>query len=330
MSDEPDQTATSYSEHDKLGPLGARASVLGGGGGDLRAALLGEFRDAVHRARTAAGSVGAGASGAVHEYRKGLRTARAVLALIEDALPRSERRAIRQILRDARRAVSAARDQAVAPDALALLTLEDSERITAEAVLAVARAAAPPTDEVARVLAEGAGRAVAQVEALDAALPPTIAWDLVSDGIAATYREARAKLKKARRSWRAFHAWRRRTKELTYQLDLISKHAGERTAALRDKYDGIADALGGAVDLIMLREVIVTHGAGLDSDRTAELLGRIDDQIDAAVRTARREGKELFARGPRKFARKVSKAAKKDLAPRTTPANGAPAPGASA
>jgi CHAD domain-containing protein len=325
MATEPvNEGVTAYPEHDKLGRLGTRASVLDGGG-DLRAAIVGEFRDAVAKARAAAGDVRTSATQAVHEYRKALRRARAVLSLVDDALPRSERRAIRDVLRGARRSVSAARDQAVAPEALAQLTLDNDDRAIAEAVLAVAREAAPPADEVERVIADGATRATAQADALDAALPPNIEWDVVADGLCSTYREARRQLKRSRRKWRAFHAWRRRTKELMYQLDLLARHAGERTAGYRDRFDTLGGPLGGVVDLIMLREMLVVHGTGQDRDKLAALLDKIDDQVDDAVRAARRDGKALYDRGSRKFTRKITKAAKKDLAPRTTPGNGAPA-----
>lgn len=323
MASEPDKV-TSYPEHDKLGPLGTRASVLDGGG-DLRAAIVGEFRDAVAKSRAASDQVKTNPAQAVHEYRKGLRRARAVLSLVEESLPRSEFRAIRDVLRGARRAVSAARDQAVAPEALAHLTLDNDDRATAEAVVAAAREAAPPADEIARVLADGAMRAAAQSDALDAALPPTIEWDAVADGLSGTYREARRQLKRSRKKWKAFHAWRRRTKELTYQLELLSHHAGERTAKRHADFDALGGPLGGVVDLIMLREMLVVHGTGADREHLAALLEHIDDQIDTAIRDARREGKSLYERSARKFTKKVAKAARRDLEPRTTPGNGDPA-----
>jgi len=172
------------------------------------------------------------------------------------------------------------------------------------------------------VLADGAMRATAQSDALDAALPPTIEWDAVADGLSATYRAARRNLKRSRKKWRAFHAWRRRTKELTYQLELVARHAGERTAARRDEFDALGGPLGAVVDLIMLREMLVVHGTGADRDHLAALLEHIDEQIDDAIRTARREGKPLFDRGARKFTRKVTKAARRDLEPRTDASNG--------
>jgi CHAD domain-containing protein len=337
MSTDPTKDVTAYPEHDKLGPLGTRASLLEGGG-DLRAAIVAEFREGVDKARSAATEVRTDAATAVHDYRKGLRRARAVLALVEAALPRGERRAIREVLRTARRAVSAARDHVVAPEALARISLSDDERTTADAVLVAAREAAPPSDEVARLLADGAARATAQADALEAVLPPALEWDTVADGIAATYREARGHLRKARKSKRAFHAWRRRSKELTYQLELVARHAGERTAALRGEYEAVADTLGGAVDLIMLRELVTTHGANQPPEKIEALLATLDDQLADATRAARKAGKPLFARSGRKFARRVEKRAKKDLAPSRgtgsgggngAPANGAPTSGAS-
>ena len=150
----------------------------------------------------------------------------------------------------------------------------------------------------------------------------SIEWDAVADGLSATYRAARRNLKRSRKKWRAFHAWRRRTKELTYQLELIARHAGERTAARRDELDALGGPLGAVVDLIMLREMLVVHGTGADRDHLAALLEHIDEQIDDAIRTARREGKALFDRGARKFTKKVTKAARRDLEPRTDASNG--------
>ena len=321
MGNEPLAKVTAYTEPEKLGPLGTRTSVLFNGV-DLRTTIINELREAIERARRAAGEVRANPATAVHEYRKALRRARALLALIEDELPRDERKVIRDVLRSARRAVSAVRDQAVAPDALERLALTDELKPIGDEVLRAARDAAPANDEVARVLAEGAARAAAQIQAIEAALPPELGWSTIADGVAATYSEARSHMRKARRKWRRFHAWRRRTRELSYQLELIARHAGTRAGEIRDQYDALAHELGKVVDLIMVRELIVTHGASLDRDRVTALLEHVDDQIDDAVRDARRSGKALYDRGGRKFARKLGKASKKDLAQPAAPASG--------
>jgi hypothetical protein len=107
--------AVVYAEDDKLGPLGGKRSVVDDPA-ELRRTLVAEFHAAADAARDAAAAVDFGAMTAVHDYRKALRRARAVLSLLADALPRSERSAVRRALRDARRSLSSARDHAVAPD----------------------------------------------------------------------------------------------------------------------------------------------------------------------------------------------------------------------
>ncbi|MBA3396556.1 MAG: CHAD domain-containing protein, partial [Deltaproteobacteria bacterium] len=91
-----------YPEHDKLGPLGSRHTVLHDPS-ELRTRLLADFRGAVDAAKQAAVDVDQGSPAAVHDSRKALRRARAVLAMVEDALPKSERRAVRNALQEARR-----------------------------------------------------------------------------------------------------------------------------------------------------------------------------------------------------------------------------------
>src|SRR6185295_9060980 len=129
----PTQTLA-YAEDDKLGPLGRRASALHDPG-ELRAKLVAEFTGAVAAAKEAVGSVDRGTRSAVHDSRKALRRARAVLSMIGGALPKSERRAVRAALQEARRSLSTVRDHAVAPETLGAMTLGDDERETAKRVL---------------------------------------------------------------------------------------------------------------------------------------------------------------------------------------------------
>jgi CHAD domain-containing protein len=302
-----------FAEHDKLGPLGKARALRDDG--ELRRALVAEFLAAAESARDAAASVDAGAAEAVHSYRKALRRARAVLTLVRRALPKSERRAVRRALREARRALGTARDHAVAPTTFSQLPLEPADRETAAAVLRAAGEASAPVSEIKQLLAEGAARAAAQVEALEAALPPTLSWSVVERGVRDTYDEARRARKAAKRSKRAFHTWRRRTKELMYQLELIAGYAGATVRELAAEIDGAATPQGPAVDLIMLRDYVRTYEQGLGEDACEQLLATIDSQLDALQPAARRASKQAFARKPRRFARRLAKAVRRDLAP---------------
>src|SRR5690348_12708091 len=102
---------------------------------ELRGLVLAELRSAIASAREAAASVERDANAAVHGFRKALRRARAVLALCDDALKRSERRAIHKALRDARRALGPARDHAVLPEAVSRLPLDGDARKVADGLV---------------------------------------------------------------------------------------------------------------------------------------------------------------------------------------------------
>src|SRR5215831_3876070 len=246
--------ALSYPEHDKLGPLGAKTSAIQDASA-LRGALIRAFEAAAHDARDAVAALDKGAApAAVHASRKALRRARAVLGLVGGALPRSERRAVKTALQDARRALSTVRDHAVAPETLGQMALDDDDRATANRVLANAAEAMPAIAEIKQLLAESAARAAAQAEALQAALPHDVEWDTVADGVRATYGEARRACGAAKRSKSWFHTWRRRSKELVYQIELIAQHAGPRLTAIHGEMSGATDVLGPAVDMIMVRD----------------------------------------------------------------------------
>jgi CHAD domain-containing protein len=306
--------ALPYPEHDKLGPLGIKTSAIHDPVA-LRGALIRAFEAAAHDARDAVGAIDTGAPSAVHTSRKALRRARAVLGLVAGALPKSERRAVKAALQEARRALSTVRDHAVAPETLAHLALTDDDRQTASRVLANAAEAMPATTEVKQLLAESAARAAAQAEALQAGLPHEVDWETVVDGIRTTYGEARRASAAAKRSKTEFHTWRRRSKELVYQLEVIVDHAGPRIAAIHSELSGVTDTLGPAVDLIMLREFVATYGQGVPAEAIDHLRDSIDGHLDELMKTACKAARDAFRQKPRKLEKRITRSLRRDLAP---------------
>lgn len=308
----PKPERIAYPEEDKLGPLGtARASALREPA-DLRARLMDEFEAAVAATKAAAAFGEEGSANAVHVSRKALRRARSVLAMMSAALPKSERRAVRRALQEARRALSTARDHAVAPETLGALELDADARDTAKRVLDAAAEAIPHVAEIKQLLGEAATRAAAQAEALAAALPLELSWHVLADGIADTYSRARRARRLAKHSKQWFHTWRRRSKEFVYQLDFVAAHAGARTLAVRAELDAITDLLGPAVDLVMLRDFVTTHAQGLDVDR---LRDDIQDELERRMKEARKAGRDAFSQRPKKFVRRLARAVERDLTP---------------
>jgi CHAD domain-containing protein len=313
--------ALPYSEHDKLGPFGGKGSALHDPI-ELRARLIGEFASAVHSARDAAQSIDQGSAVAVHESRKALRRARGVLVMIGGALPKSERRAVKAALQEARRSLSTVRDHTVAPETLGRLELSDDDRGTAKRVLDNAAEAIPSLGEIKQLLGEAAARAAAQAEALQAALPAELTWNDVLDGIRTSYDDARHARRSAKRSRPWFHSWRRRSKELAFTLDFVAKHAGPRAAAIHEEIDGITDLLGPAVDLVMLREFVETHAQGIPADAIDHLRASIDLHLDDLMSISRKESRDAFRIKPKKFERRLAKCVKRDLTPPDDQVNG--------
>jgi CHAD domain-containing protein len=310
----PPKPALPYPEQDKLGPLGIKTSAIHDPPA-LRNALVHAFEAAAQDARDAVGAVDKSASSAVHESRKALRRARAILGLVAGALPKSERRAVKGALQEARRALSTVRDHAVAPETLAQLTLDETDRAAANRVLANAADAMPATAEIKQLLAESAARAAAQAEALQAALPHEVDWDIVVDGVRTTYGEARRASAAAKRSKSWFHSWRRRSKELVYQLELVSSHAGPRVTAIHSELAGVTDMLGPAVDLIMVREFIATFAQGIPPEDVDHLRDSIDVHLDDLMKSARKAARDAFHLKPKKLEKRVTKSVRRDLAP---------------
>jgi CHAD domain-containing protein len=315
--------ALPYSEHDKLGPLGAKISAIQDPAA-LRGALIRAFEAAAHDARDAVVAVDKGsAASAVHASRKALRRARAVLGLVAGALPKGERSAVKAALQQARRSLSTVRDHAVAPETLAQMALGDDDRATANRVLTNAAEAMPAVAEIKQLLAETAARAAAQAEALQAALPHDLDWDTVSAGVRASYAEARHACRASKRSRSWFHTWRRRSKELVYQLELVAQHAGPRLTALHDELSGATDVLGPAVDLIMVRDFVATYGQGVAPEALDHLRDTIDHGLDELMKSARKAARESFRQKAKRLEKRLTKSVRRDLAP-PDEGNGAP------
>lgn len=300
---------TPYPEDDKLGPVPGANRL----GTDLRATLVDAFRGAIADAQEA--SKIASIDEAVHELRKALRRARAAVDLVAGTLSRDDRKDLRKALAAARQLLSATRDLAVAPGALASVTLDDAARATADAVLTQAKATRPADDELRTLVRDAAARVAPLADVMAAALPKQVDWADLSDGVETTYQRARRGLRRAKRSTSAFHAFRKRAKELTYQLELLADGVDGRVEALRKPLVELADDLGATVDVLMLRGFLEDHAGETPADALAPVFDAVDAELAGRIKDARRKARPLFERRARRFARKTRKAARRDHAP---------------
>lgn len=305
--------AEPIAEPDRLGPLAAPQPAPApppsfADGAAIRALVLAAIRDAVEPVRAARAR--AGSADAVHEVRKALRRTRALLDLIGDVLPRRERKDIRAALVDARRSLGPARDLAVAGKALEKVATASEVAPAAAAIVTAARADAPAEQSTADDLARAVDVALAQADAIAAALPDEVSARAVIRGLTETYRRARRARRKARRSDLAVHRWRRRSKELMYQLALFD--GVPAAAELRAGVHKLDDELGEVVDRLMLADFVGLYGHAAGVQAVTALLGQIHDELEDGRDRARKDSKELFAARPRK----LRKALRRALAPK--------------
>jgi CHAD domain-containing protein len=240
---------------------------------------------------------------AIHDVRKALRRVRAVVDLCNGALPARKRRRVLAALRGARHSLGVARDHTVAPEVLSRIPLEAEDRDDVRIAIEAAIATAPPPDEVRQAVAAAAGVITAQVEVLQAALPPELDWATLVDGARHTYREARASRKTAKKSKRAFHEWRRRTKELAYQLDVLAAIDPVGVAEVRKEIEEASDAQGPVVDVIMVRELVRRHAP--DAEHRNRLREALDSQLAPMMKETRKAARAVFRTKAREFGRRL-------------------------
>lgn len=297
-------------EPDRLGPLAhspaPRAPMSFADGAAVRAAILAAVHDAIEPARAALREVGRAPAKAVHDVRKSLRRTRALLDLIGGVLPKQERKDIRLALIEARRTLGAARDLDVAGDVLMKLAAEAEVAADASVILSAARADAMTQPIVADDVARAVMVAEAQGAAIIAALPDRVdAADLV-DALTDTYRRARRARRRAKRSERAAHRWRRRGKELMYQLSLFGDVPA--AAELRKSLSEIDDDLGDIVDRLMVQDFVGLYGHAAAPEGVGTLLTHLhDDLIERRDRT-RKDSRAIFARRPRRLRKRLTRA----------------------
>ena len=101
---------------------------------------------------------------------------------------------------------------------------------------------------------------------------------------------ARAARKRAKQSDRAVHRWRRRAKELSYQLVIVDALPG--ASALREALRELDDQLGPVVDHLMTKDYVQLYGGGADD--TAALVAAVHDRLLAGKDAARKASRGLF------------------------------------
>lgn len=289
--------ADAYPEHDKLGPLTTPAPDA------LRARVIRGATDALAAARAAELRSAAEPHEAVHEVRKALRRLRALVDLVGRTLPKAERKDLARGLSAARRALGPARDQEVARELLCGVAADPELATPVAAIIASAEPDRPAPAAIAADIARTVAEAGRHVDALIAALPDELRPRRIARGLARTYALARRARKQAKHSDRAVHRWRRRAKEMAYQLAIIDALPG--TPEFRAALGSLDDQLSPIVDRLMAKDYVRLYGSGGAPDDTGKLLAHVHDELLARKDEVRVASRDLFATRPKKLRQRI-------------------------
>jgi CHAD domain-containing protein len=278
--------------------------------GSLRDGFLAAFAGIL--AHACQQDVHASPATALHEFRKSVRRARALMVLMEGFVGVEAHGELSAILRAVHRATSELRDRQADTPAQPEQPGHDDVAALARSLGAAMPVAAPPdVAAIADVMQSGCQRLADLPRLLAGAMPSRVRWDAVTDGLARSFRRARRRLRgvEQNRDDEAVHRLRKRIKELDYQVELLAAHGGDRVRRRRKELDRLAEELGRLVDLFVLRDHAAQHATpGGDHERLREAIANARaSQLEQVLASAR----DVLDDSPRSYAHRIVRAVRR-------------------
>ncbi len=273
----------------------------------LREGLLSAFSGILLVARRHAAAASLDPTRAVHDFRKSIRRARSVIALLRPALGRTAARGLAEELQRAFRDTGDLRDGDVLTATLAAVSGDDPELFVEAAEVAARLGANPKSEDPGKVVRKALPILRRLPAALEVILPREYSTPDLERGLTRSYRRSQRAWMQAGqgRTDAEFHEWRKRFKELRYQIELLASTGSPSLKAREKALGAMARELGEVTDLSMLCRRI----EGLADDGGSGIASRLLERARALVRTRSDEllsrGGEFFSEPPRAFALKV-------------------------
>ncbi|MGZ4968904.1 MAG: CHAD domain-containing protein [Methylobacter sp.] len=132
--------------------------------------------------------------------------------------------------------------------------------------------------------------------------------DLLAEGIATTLRRGRNRFHEAYDTQRSeiFHEWRKRTKDLRYQLSLLQKLWPDVFQGYLESTKTLEKLLGMDHNLVVLRDTLLKDENMAESDQERQLLlPIIDQEQDAGRKKAKRLGVRIYSEKPKQWMRRI-------------------------
>lgn len=268
--------------------------------------VLGELLDDCARLLRQGG--GDDVDAAVHDTRRALKRARAVLRLLVPHIARSDFRALDRPLRNCGRSLAAPRDAKVVHDTFAAIL----EKVTAESDReALSSAIAPhlmPDTAVLRPvsLKRLAGRLTKVRGSIDDLHIPKSGWGCIGPGLERMYRKCQAAAAVAAESRQVedLHQWRKTTKHLWHQVQLLRAAWPELLNPLTSEFSRLANLLGTAHDHAVLEDCLRELPAEVAESAEIVLEATCEERL-VLERDAISLGARLLAEQPHNFEQRL-------------------------
>jgi CHAD domain-containing protein len=303
----PIALAGTRDDHPKAGRRTSRSRLRLRRRVPLREAILGAFSGILVVARRCAATAAAEPARSVHDFRKALRRARSIVALLRPALGTTAARGLTEELRDAFRRTNEIRDGDVLSATLADLAGDDPQLFVEAAEVAARLSASPKSSPPEKVLREAIPILRKLPAALEVTLPREYSTAELERGLARGYlRAQRAWVEACKsRTDADFHEWRKRVKELRYQIEMLASTGSPSLKSREKPLGSLARELGEVTDQSLLCRQIEaldeTSGTGTPSRLLERGRGVVRERSDTLLA----KGGAFFSDSPRIFSRKV-------------------------
>jgi CHAD domain-containing protein len=252
---------------------------------------------------------------AVHEARKSFKKIRALLRLVRAEIGERTYREENTEFRDAARPLTEVRDAKILVDALENLIKHFGEHIDGRSFADVRNLLEANLHAVRkRVLVEQ--NALANVTSTVQQARKRIKvwteirdkWPAMGNGLRDTYRQSARALREADadRSPEKLHEWRKQTKYLYYQLQILRPLWVQRMEEMVNEADRMGELLGDDHDLVVLRRTLTDDSGRFRDEGDVEvLLALIDRRRAELEQEAMTLGQRFFQDTPRDFGRRI-------------------------
>jgi CHAD domain-containing protein len=252
---------------------------------------------------------------AIHEARKDIKKIRSALRLVRDTIGDDDWRRENEHYRECARKLSDFRDAEILVEALDGLgerfgigTRERSGRLRNE--LGQENRAAHDEGAVDRAMAGAAADLEQGRSRIDSLPLDADGWDLIGPGLHRSYRRGRKRVRAVEDlpSVTNLHEWRKRVKDLWYQLRLVRDADRDLLEPLVDHSHDLSDHLGDDHDLALLREQVQRRAAAFaDPADQRHLLEQVDQRRGELQFAALSLGRRIYDEKPKRAVKRLER-----------------------